>query len=168
MATLYFPKRTFTIIPEGTHIFRIYDVEYNVTFGKVIVRLVNAKGDTHTAYYNILNEDGSTNESACNSLAYLSRAAINDAELTEIDHAKLIDKYIVATVEHTVVPKRDDPTKTHTFVKLTEIMYAEGFDTEPCEKAMTLGSGNNTSATNDSTVTQQMNSGAMDLDNLLD
>ena len=38
----------FTLIPEGTYVFRIYDVKYDETFGKLSVMLVNAQGMKHT------------------------------------------------------------------------------------------------------------------------
>lgn len=159
MAKLYFPKNEYTPIPEGTHIFRIYDVDYDVTFGKVVVKLVTAQGKTHTERYNIMRDDGSVNETACNALAYLSRAAINDDDLTEIEHEKLIGRYIQATVSHTVQPNRNDPSKTVTFVNLSEKKYAEGFDTEPVKKALTLGTDAEKPATQPSDV---------DLNSLLD
>ena len=163
MATLYFPKKEFTPVPEGVHIFRIYDVEYDVTFGKVKVCMVNAKGRTHIAQYNTLNKDGSINDVACNSLGYLARAAINDDNLVEIDHALLIDKYIQTTVTHTVQPNRNDPSKTVTFVNLSETKHADGFDTEPCEKALTLGKDKKAEP-----VAQEQPTGNMDLTSLLD
>lgn len=163
MATLYFPKREFTPVPEGVHIFRIYDVEYDVTFGKVKVCMVNASGKTHIAQYSILNNDGTTNDVACNSLGYLARAAINDDNLVEIDHALLIDKYIQTTVTHNVQPNRNDPSKTVTFINLSETKPADGFDTEPCEKAMTLGKDKKAEA-----VTQEQPQEPMDLTSLLD
>ena len=163
MATLYFPKREFTPVPEGVHIFRIYDVEYDVTFGKVKVCMVNAKGRTHIAQYSTLNNDGSINEVACNSLGYLARAAINDDNLVEIDHAQLIDKYIQTTVTHNVQPNRNDPSKTVTFINLSETKSADGFDTEPCEKALTLGKDKKAEP-----VAQEQPTEGMDLNALLD
>lgn len=168
MATLYFPKKEFTPIPEGVHIFRIYDVEYDVTFGKVKVCLVNAKGRTHIAYYNTLNNDGSVNESASNSLAYLARAAINDDNLTEIDHALLINKYIQTTVTHRVQPNRNDPSKTVTFINLSETKPVDGFDTEPCEKALTLGQGDDKTTKKEKTPEPPKDTTGVDLSALLD
>ena len=167
MATLYFPKKEFTPIPEGVHIFRIYDVEYDVTFGIVKVYLVNAKGRTHRAEYKTLRDDGSMNEGACNSLAYLSRAAINDDNLMEIDHALLINRYVQATVTHTVQPNRNDPSKTVTFINLSETKPAEGFDTEPCEKALTLGQESRKTAKK-APEEKPIESGNIDLGALLD
>lgn len=139
MATLYLSQNTFAPIPEGIHIFRIYDVEYDETFGRVQIHLVNAKGRVHTERFTIMREDGSMIDGACNALSYFTKTALNNHDLTEVDHSELINRYIKAKVEHTVQPNRNDPSKTVTFVKLTEKWSADGFDTEPCEKALTLG-----------------------------
>ena len=39
----------FMVIPEGTYIFRIYDVSYDEEFGKIVIKLVTADGMTHTS-----------------------------------------------------------------------------------------------------------------------
>ena len=36
----------FTICPAGEQVFRIYKVEYNEEFCKLVIHLVNAKGNT--------------------------------------------------------------------------------------------------------------------------
>ena len=49
-------------------------------------------------------------------------------------------RYIGAEVVHTVQPNRNDPTKNVTFANLVgEKWVAEGFDTTPTKKALTLG-----------------------------
>lgn len=35
----------FTLIPEGTYVFRVYGATYDEEFGKIEVKLVNAHGD---------------------------------------------------------------------------------------------------------------------------
>lgn len=160
MATLYLSQNTFAPIPEGIHIFRIYDVEYDETFGRVQIHLVNAKGRVHTERFTIMREDGSMIDGACNALSYFAKTALNNHDLTEIDHSELINHYIKAKVEHTVQPNRNDPSKTVTFIKLTDKWSADGFDTEPCEKALTLG--------NDAPAPQTDLNTGVDLNSLLD
>lgn len=131
----------FAPIPEGNHIFRIYDVDFNENFGKVAIHLVTAEGRVHTERFTIMRTDGSMNDGACNALSYFTKIALNlsDNSVTEVDHRDLINRYIGAKVEHTVLPRRDNPDETITFVNLTEKWVADGFDTEPCEKALTIG-----------------------------
>ena len=129
----------FTVCPAGKHIFRIYDVKYEVEFGKLEVKMVNAKGITHTERFSLMSADGSMNDRACSAFSFFAKTALNDYTLEEIDHTWLIDRYIGAEVVHTVQPNRNDPTKTVTFSNLGEKWAVDGFDTEPCKKAMTLG-----------------------------
>jgi hypothetical protein len=46
MATITM-RSGFTLVPEGTHIFRIYKVDYNEEFGRLIAHMVNAQGITY-------------------------------------------------------------------------------------------------------------------------
>jgi hypothetical protein len=132
-------KSTFTIIPEGTHIFRIYNVEYDKDFGKLTVHLVNAQGITHKEMFRLMNNDGSMNEGACGAFSYLAKTALKKYDIEEIDHTDIIGCYIKAEVKHTVVPSTKDPSKNVTFVNLGDKWEAEYFDTEPCKKALELG-----------------------------
>ncbi len=140
MATIQMTNNSFTVCPEGRHIFRIYKVDFNQDFGKVVVYMVNAQGITHRENFGLMRADGSMNEGACNAFSYFARTALNDYSREAIDHTELVGRYIGAEVAHTVQPNRNDPTKTVTFANLTgEKWVAEGFDTAPVAKALTLG-----------------------------
>ena len=139
MATIQMTNNTFTVCPEGRHIFRIYKVDFNPDFGKVVVHMVNAQGITHQERFGLMRADGSMNEGACNAFSYFAKTALNDFTLEEIDHTWLIDRYIGAEVTHTVQPNKNDPTKNITFANLGDKWVAEGFDTPAVEKALTLG-----------------------------
>ena len=62
MATIQMTGGTFTVCPEGRHIFRIYKVDFNPDFGKVVVYMVNAQGITHRENFGLMRADGSMNE----------------------------------------------------------------------------------------------------------
>ena len=130
---------SFTVCPEGTHIFRIYKVDYNEEFGKLIIHLVNAQGATVQERYSLMSPDGSMNEKACNAFSFFAKTALNDFAIEAVDPATLVDHYIKAEVTHTVQPNRNDPSKNVTFTNLGGKWSAEGFDTTPCAKALTLG-----------------------------
>ena len=149
----------FTVCPEGKHIFRIYKVDYNPDFGKVAVFMVNAKGITHVERFTLMNADETMNDKACNAFSFFAKTALNNFELTEIDHNDLVNRYIGGEVTHTVQPSRNDPKKTVTFANITDKWVADGFDTEPVEKALTLGTTPKTPAAP---------SGEVDLNSLLD
>lgn len=138
MATIPLRTNTFKPIPEGVHVFRIYDVEYSEIFGRMSIYLVNAQGKTHIERFTLMRTDGTPNDSAYGALAFFAKTALNNFDLEEIDHTELIDHYIKANVVHNVQTNKNDPTKTVTFINLTEKWSADGFETEPCERAITL------------------------------
>ena len=141
MATIQMTGNSFTVCPEGRHIFRIYKVDFNPEFGKIVVHIVNAQGITHKENFSLYRADGSMNEGACNAFSFFARTALNDFSREAIDHTELVGHYIGAEVTHTVQPNKNDPTKTVTFANLGgEKWAANGFDTTPVRKALTLGS----------------------------
>ena len=160
----------FTICPEGKHIFRIYQVDYDKDFGKLVVHMVNAQGITHKENFSLFRADGSMNEGACNAFSFFARTALNDFSREAIDHAELVNHYIGAEVAHTVQPNRNDPTKNVTFANLAgEKWVANGFDTTPVKKALTLGLESEplTSTTPTTPVTDTPTTKGLDLDSLL-
>lgn len=139
----------FTLIPEGVYVFRIYDVVEDEDFGKIEIKLVNAQGATHTERFSIMKQDGEYNEGALNALGYFIKTALNRydlGDLDEVDTKDIINHYIKAEVIHTKSPSRKDPDKTVTFANLGDKSPADGFDTKPVEKALTLGKPATTSA----------------------
>ena len=140
MATIQMTGNTFTVCPEGKHIFRIYKVDFNEEFGKIVVYMVNAQGITHRENFGLYRADGSMNDGACNEFSYFARTALNDFSREAIDHTELVNRYIGAEVVHTVQANKNDPNKTVTFANLVgEKWVAHGFDTTPVNKALTLG-----------------------------
>lgn len=129
----------FSICPKGTHVFRIYKVDYNEDFGKLVVHLVNAQGITHQERFSLMNDNGSINEGACNAFSYFAKTALNDYSLAEVDPVMLVDHYIKAEVIHNEYPSTKDPNKMVTFVNLSDKQVAVGFETTPVPKALTLG-----------------------------
>lgn len=129
----------FTLCPEGEHIFRIYKVDYDEEFGKLVVHLVNAQGITHQERFTLMGGNGQINEGACNAFSFFAKTALNDFTLEAVDPQMLVDHYIKAAVIHTKLPSNKDPNKTITFANLGDKWTAEGFDTTPVPKALTLG-----------------------------
>lgn len=129
----------FTLCPEGEHIFRIYKVDYDEEFGKLVVHLVNAQGVTHSERFTLMGGNGQINEGACNAFSFFAKTALNDYSLEAVDPQMLVDHYIKAEVTHTKLPSNKDPNKTITFANLGDKWTAEGFDTTPVPKALTLG-----------------------------
>lgn len=130
---------TFTVCPEGKHIFRIYKVDYNPEFGKLAIYMVNAKGLTHIERFSLMNQSGEMNDKACGAFSFFAKTALNDFSRESIDHSELVNRYIGCEIVHTVVPSHNDPTKTVTFTNTKEKWVADRFDTEATKRAMTLG-----------------------------
>lgn len=133
----------FTLIPEGTYVFRIYDVSYDNEFGKIEIKLVNAAGMTQTERFTIKDKNDETNEKALNAFSYFAKTAMGDYTLEDIDPMELIDHFIEAEVVHTKLPSNKDPNKTVTFANLGDKAPAEYFDTEPVSRALMLGKDKN-------------------------
>ncbi len=146
----------FSIIPEGTYVFRIYDASYDEDFGKIQIKLVNAQGATMVERFSIKDKNDQLNEKALNAFSFFAKTVMNDFSLEDIGPEEMIDHYVRAEVVHTTVPSRKDPTKTVTFVNLGEKSSADGFDTEPTKRALTLGKAPKTQPTQ-----------GLDLDSLL-
>ena len=118
----------FTIIPEGTHVFKITDVSYKEEYGKIEVKMKTANGQTHIERFTIMRKDGSTNDGAMNAFSHFARTALQNPSITEIDHKDIIGRFIRCTIEHDVQPHRTEPGKTVTFTHITEKYPADGYE----------------------------------------
>lgn len=151
----------FSICPEGKHIFRIYKVDYDPDFGKLVVHMVNAQGIKHMERFSLMNTNGEMNDKACNAFSFFAKTALNNFSIAEIDHNDLVNRYIGLEIVHTHSPSRNDPTKTVTFANASDKWVADGFDTTPVAKALSLG--NETEPTQESAPSAEV-----DLNSLLD
>lgn len=138
---------TFTICPEGEQIFRIYKVDYNEEFGKLIVHLVNAQGNTVQNRFSLMNLDGSPNEKACSAFSFFAKNALNDFAIPAVDPMSLVDRFVKLEAIHTKLPSNKNPGETVTFVNVKNPSVASGFDTAPCERAVNLGKDTSVPAT---------------------
>ena len=152
----------FTVIPEGEHIFRIYDAKYDEDFGKIEIKMVTANGSTHMERYGILNQNGEYNEKALNAFSYFAKTALNSFDIEDVDPSELINHYVRAEVVHVKAPSTKDPTKTVTFVNLGDKSPADGFDTEPTDKALEIAPENKAVKAENKSV-----DGGLDIDALL-
>lgn len=157
----------FSLVPEGTHVFRIYNVTYDEEFGKLTVFMVTAQGITHKENFSLKDKNDQPNEKAYNAFSYFAKTALNDFAVEDIDHTDIIGCYIRAEVIHTKLPSNKDPNKTVTFANLGDKSPADGFDTTPVPAALTMGTGNGTKATAAPATTAPKKSGGLNLDDLL-
>ena len=157
----------FSLVSEGTHVFRIYNVTYDEEFGKLTVFMVNAQGITHKENFSLKDKNDQPNEKAYNAFSYFAKTALNDYSVEDIDHTDLINHFIRAEVIHTKTPSNKDPNKMMTFANLGDKSPADYFDTEPVPVALTIGPDGpgKTSAAPSPAV--QKKSGGLNLDDLL-
>lgn len=134
MAKIALSNATFSLVPEGTHVFQITAVEYKEDFGKLNITMKTSTGATHIERFTFVNNNGEPNEAAINIFSYLAKTALQDYDLEEIDHNDLVGHFIKAEVTHDVLPNKNDPTKTVTFSRLGNKYPADGFEDEPVAK----------------------------------
>lgn len=132
----------FSIIPEGEYVFRIYEVNHDEKFGKIEIKLINAKGQTMTEKFILMDSHGDYNDRALSAFSYFAKAAMNDFDMEDVEPKDLVNHYIRAEVVHNEKQSNKDPNKTVTFANLGDKYPADGFDTEAVERALTLGNEN--------------------------
>ena len=118
----------FQTIPEGVHVLKIIDAQYDEDFGKAIFTLANSKGATCREQFSLLKQDGSPNEKALNAFSFFAKNAMNDFDMEDVDPAELVGHYIRAEIIHNKVPSTTDPGKMKTFVNLGDKSPADGFE----------------------------------------
>lgn len=159
----------FSLVPEGTHVFRIYNVTYDEEFGKLTVFMVTAQGITHKENFSLKDKNDQPNEKALNAFSYFAKTALQDYTMEDIDHTDLINRFIRAEVIHNQTPSNKDPKKMMTFANLGDKSPADYFDVEPVPAALTIGTPNagNAPATATPAPATQKKSGGLNLDDLL-
>lgn len=130
MAKIRLSDGGFTLIPEGTHVFKVTAVKYKEDFGKLEVVMETKDGLKHTERFSLLSTDGSINQAALNAFSYFAKTLLNDFTLTEIDHEDLVGHFIEGEIEHQVVPSNRDPNKTVTFVHMGDKRPSTGWGDE--------------------------------------
>lgn len=121
----------FSLIPKGTHVFKIVEVKYKEDFGKMEVTMQTATGQKHVERFSLLDKNGEPNQGAMNAFSYFAKTALNDFSLTEIDHEDLMGHFIRCEVNHEEVESNRTPGKMLNFVRLGDKAPADGFDDAP-------------------------------------
>ena len=131
MAKMKLSEATFTLIPEGTTIFKVMEVDDSKyeDFGKLAVKMQTAKGETHTENFTIIKANGELNEGALKAWSYFARTCLNNFQADEIDTQDIVGCHIKATVKHeTYTRTKGDKAGTEaTTVRLNDYATAIGF-----------------------------------------
>lgn len=118
----------FSLIPEGTHVFQITDVDYKEQYGKLEITMKTAKGQSHIERFSLIKDSGAINEGAYNAFSFFAKTALNDFSVSEIEPDKLVGHYMKCEVTHDTVPSKKDPSKVFTFARLGDKSPADGFE----------------------------------------
>ena len=131
MAKMKLSESTFTLIPEGSTIFKVMEVDDSKyeDFGKLAVKLQTAKGESHTETFTLIKNSGELNEGALKAWSYFARVCLNNFRADEIDTQDIVGCYIQATVKHEtyVRTKGDKKGEEATAVRLNDYTTASGF-----------------------------------------
>ena len=131
MAKVKLSESTFTLIPEGTTIFKVMEVDDSKyeDFGKLFVKLQTAKGETHTENFTIIKTNGELNEGALKAWSYFARTCLNNFSADEIDTQDIVGCYIQATVKHEKYTrtKGEKAGQEGVSVRLNDYTTATGF-----------------------------------------
>lgn len=128
MGKIKLSEGTYSVIPEGTYVFKIVSVTYKEDFGKMEILMETKDGQKHTERFSLLKSNGDTNDGALNAFSYFAKTALNDYSLKEINCEDLVGHFIECDVEHDVQPGKNDPSKTVTFARLTGKYVSEGWE----------------------------------------
>lgn len=129
MARLQLSKGNgFTLIPEGTYVFKITKVDYDEDFGKMDIELQTKSGLAHHEKFSLIKNDGEMNEGALNAYSYFAKTALNNYEVEEIDTDDIVGCYIQATVTHEEFESNKTPGRMLKSVRLNDYAIAMGFD----------------------------------------
>jgi len=127
MAKIKLTESGFTLIPEGTTVFKIVGVEYKEDFGKMSVNMQTKAGAKHTERFSLLKDNGEVNTGALKAFSYFAKTALNNFSLDEIDEADLIGCYIQATVKHEEYESNKEPGKMLKSARLNDYAVSVGF-----------------------------------------
>lgn len=132
MAKMKLSESTFTLIPEGSAIFKVMEVDDSKyeDFGKLAVSLQTAKGEKHTENFKLVKDNGELNEGALKAWSYFARVCLNNFAADEIDTQDIVNCYIKATVKHEkfTFTRGDRKGEEGTTVRLNDYATATGFD----------------------------------------
>ncbi|WP_455078369.1 hypothetical protein [Peptostreptococcus stomatis] len=132
MAKMKLAENTFTIIPEGTTIFKIMEVDESKydDYGKLKVTLQTSSGEKHFENFSFTKANGDINEGALKAWSYFARVCLNNFQVEEIDTQDIVGCYIQANVTHETYTRTsgEKAGQEATAVRLKDYTSASGFN----------------------------------------
>lgn len=131
MAKMKLSEGGFSIVPEGVTVFKVMEVDDSKyeDFGKLVVKLQTASGQTHNEQFTLTKSNGELNEGALRAWSYFARTCLNNFNADEIDTQDIVGCYIQATVKHEKYTrtKGERAGTEGTAVRLNDYTVASGF-----------------------------------------
>lgn len=125
-------ENTFTIIPEGTTIFKIMEVDESKydDYGKLKVTLQTSSGEKHFENFSFTKANGDINDGALKAWSYFARVCLNNFQVEEIDTQDIVGCYIQANVTHETYTRTsgEKAGQEATSVRLKDYTSASGFN----------------------------------------
>lgn len=125
-------ENTFTIIPEGTTIFKVMEVDESKydDYGKLKVTLQTSSGEKHFENFSFTKANGDINEGALKAWSYFARVCLNNFQVEEIDTQDIVGCYIQANVTHETYTRTsgEKAGQEATAVRLKDYTSASGFN----------------------------------------
>lgn len=118
----------FTLIPEGTQVLKIVEVDYDEKFGKMKISMQTKSGAKHTERFGLIKNNGEVNDGALRAFSYFAKTALNNYNLDEIDEQDLVGCYIKATVTHEEFESNKEPGKMLKSARLSDYAAAASFE----------------------------------------
>jgi hypothetical protein len=142
MAKMKLSESKFKLIAEGTHTFKVMEVDDSKyeDFGKLTVKLQTAKGENHSENFTLLKGNGEINEGALKAWSYFARTCLNNFQADEIDTQDIVGCYITATVKHETYTrtKGENAGTEGTSIRLSDYTTATGFGDSSASAAETV------------------------------
>ena len=124
-------ENTFTIIPEGTTIFKVMEVDESKydDYGKLKVTLQTSSGEKHFENFSFTQANGDINEGVLRAWSYFARVCLNNFQVEEIDTQDIVGCYIQANVTHEKYTRTsgEKAGQEATAVRLKDYTSASGF-----------------------------------------
>lgn len=131
MAKMKLSEGGFSIVPEGVTVFKVMEVDDSKyeDFGKLVVKLQTASGQTHNEQFTLTKSNGELNDGALRAWSYFARTCLNNFNADEIDTQDIVGCYIQATVKHEkyIRIKGERAGTEGTAVRLNDYTVASGF-----------------------------------------
>ena len=136
MAKMKLSEGGFSLIPEGTHTFKVTKVDDSKyeDFGKLEVTLQTSSGVTHIERFGLQTKGGEINEGALKAWSYFARTCLNNYDADEIDTQDIVGCYITATVKHEEFESNKEPGKMLKSARLNDYAVAVGFGSGKSEE----------------------------------